>query len=228
MTRSPIKFIPFDERGECRVYYNGFLPHWRQAGCTYFVTFRLADSVPQNVVEQWRYEREKWLNVRGITTESADEMMSQWRRLSPEERRIFERLFAGRLFSYLDRRRGQCLLRNSEVRSVVTKAMLHFDEERVETGDFVVMPNHIHALLTPLERFELENILHSIKSFTANQINSIVGRSGTVWMDESYDHIVRDAEELLRIQEYVRQNPGKAGLRGDEYEYRAAEYFFSG
>ena len=208
MPRPPIQFIPFDERGECRIYYNGFLPHWRQSGCTYFVTFRLADSVPKNVVDQWLYERDKWLNIRGLKDEALDDFKSQWRQLSPEERRTFERHFAGKLFNYLDRGYGRCLLRTPQVRSVVSKAVLHFDRERVKTGHFVVMPNHVHVLLTPLEPYKLEEILHSIKSFAANQINALVGRSGQVWMDESYDHIVRDAEELLRVQKYIERNPG--------------------
>jgi len=107
---------------------------------------------------------------------------------------------------------------------LVNDALLHFHGLRLDTGDFVVMPNHVHALLTPYPDFELENILHSIKSYKANQIQALRGTSGRLWMNESHDHIVRDGEELIRIQEYIRANPTKAGLRSDESVLYSARY----
>ena len=218
-----LPFKPFDEHGEVRVYYNGFLPHWRQAGCTYFVTFRLADSVPQKVLDEWRYERDIWLAARGIDTASS-EWTQDLRKLCWEDRRLFERHFARKLFEFLDQGYGACHLRNPAVATIVADAMAHFHGARLDTGDFVVMPNHVHALMTPYSGYELENILHSIKSFTANEINRALGRAGTLWMEESHDHIVRDGEEMLRIQQYIRRNPEKAKLREGEYIPHQAEY----
>ena len=106
----------------------------------------------------------------------------------------------------------------------MSDALRHFHGRRLDTGDFVVMPNHIHALLTPYASFELENILHSIKSYTANQIQALRGTSGTLWMSESHDHIARDGEELNRIQEYIRANPAKAGLSSNEFVLHTARY----
>lgn len=74
------------------------------------------------------------------------------------------------------------------------------------------MPNHAHALLTPLEGFELEEILQSIKSFTAKKLNERIHSTGTLWQDESFDHIVRDGQPLKRVQEYNRENPTKENL----------------
>ncbi len=73
------------------------------------------------------------------------------------------------------------------------------------------MPNHVHLLVTPLPRFDLESILHSWKSFSAHEINKKRGNDGVVWKKESYDHIVRNREEFVRIQKYIRDNPIKAG-----------------
>jgi type I restriction enzyme R subunit len=218
-----LRFKPFDEQGEVRLYYNGFLPHWRQSGCTYFVTFRLADSVPQPVVDEWKHERNRWLAARGIDVNTPCWYQAVTA-LSEEDRRTFERHFASRLFQYLDRGRGDCVLRDSEVSTLVADALMFFHRERLDTGDFVVMPNHVHGLLTPYPGFELEHVLHSIKSYTANQINRKIKRSGTLWMEESHDHIVRDSEELLRIQAYIRANPGKAKLSDGEYRLQEAEY----
>ncbi len=218
-----LSFKPFDENAEIRIYYHGFLPHWRQAGCTYFVTFRLADSVPKGVVEEWRYERDLWLAARGIDVKLPDWQLGL-RRLSSKEREQLERQFTGRLFQYLDRGCGDCQLRDVRASETVATALKHFHGQRVQTGDFVVMPNHVHALLTPFQGFELEEILHSIKSYTANEINRLYARKGTFWMDESHDHIVRDAEELLRIQEYIRRNPLKAKLKTEAFRYQSAKY----
>ncbi|QEG24129.1 Transposase IS200 like protein [Mariniblastus fucicola] len=107
---------------------------------------------------------------------------------------------------------------------IVFDAMTHFHGERVECGDLVIMPNHVHALLTPLGRYELEDILHSVKSFSAHAINAALKEKGVVWMKESHDHIVRDAEELLRIQAYIRSNPERAGVPEGQFRLRAVEY----
>jgi hypothetical protein len=61
MNRPP--FIPFDEHRELRVYRRS-LPHWRQDGATYFVTFRLGDSIPVNVTQAWNDERRRWIAAR--------------------------------------------------------------------------------------------------------------------------------------------------------------------
>ena len=78
--------------------------------------------------------------------------------------------------------------------------------------EFVVMPNHVHALLIPQDEHIVEAILHSWKSYTANKINDVIGASGTFWMDENFDHAVRSWEQLERFRRYIRENPGKARL----------------
>jgi hypothetical protein len=65
-TKLRIRFRGFDERGEVRIYHHGILPHWRQAGCTYFVTFRQDDSLPAPMLREIEYERHLWLGRRGI------------------------------------------------------------------------------------------------------------------------------------------------------------------
>jgi REP element-mobilizing transposase RayT len=87
------------------------------------------------------------------------------------------------------------------------------------------MPNHVHVLLTPITGFELEDILHSIKSFTATKINRILGRAGQLWQRESYDHIVRDINQLQAYQEYIAANPRKARLTPDEYTVSQSNYY---
>jgi carbamoyl-phosphate synthase large subunit len=92
-----------------------------------------------------------------------------------------------------------------------------FDGERYHLDAFVVMPNHVHALVQPTGNNSLNEILHSWKSFTANEINRVTRRCGEVWMNESYDHIVCDWEELLNWRRYIAGNPEKARLRDSEF-----------
>jgi REP element-mobilizing transposase RayT len=223
MTERTIPFRGFDERGDVRVYYHGILPHWRQDGCTYFVTYRQADALPQNVLRELEHERNQWLRQRNIDTDNPD-WHDQFLRLSNQDQRAYERLLGTRLNDYLDAGHGTCSLRRPEIAKVVAESLIHFHGERVLTGDYVVMPNHVHVLMRPLPGYELEGILQSIKSFTATKINRILGAEGRFWMRESYDHIVRDYEQLEAYQEYIRANPKKAGLKATEYFCQRAEY----
>jgi REP element-mobilizing transposase RayT len=100
--------------------------------------------------------------------------------------------------------------------SVVTESLNYFHGIRVWTGDYVVMPNHVHVLMTPMEAYQLEEILHSVKSYSAKRINKKTGQVGRLWQKESYDHIVRDADQLAAFQSYIRNNPAKANLKEGE------------
>jgi len=79
------------------------------------------------------------------------------------------------------------------------------------------MPDHTHLLLRPEERspgewWPLARLLHSIKSFSSNQVNQTLRRRGTLWLDESFDRVVRDEEEFLEKWNYIRWNPVRKGL----------------
>ena len=87
------------------------------------------------------------------------------------------------------------------------------------------MPNHSHVVCTPLEKENgefnsLTEIFQSLKRHTARKSNEVLGRSGAFWLDESYDHIVRDQAEMERIVKYVLYNPVKAGLVSDWKDWK--------
>jgi type I restriction enzyme R subunit len=161
-------------------------------------------------------DRQNWLRRHRINPEASD-WKSQFARLPADKRREYERSLGITLDRYLDTGHGSCVLQQSRFASVVVEALLHFHGSRVSTGDFVVMPNHVHALVRPLDGFELEDILHSIKSFTATRINQLTEGSGAFWQRQSYDHIVRDYEQLEAFQQYIALNPVKAGLQADQF-----------
>jgi putative transposase len=114
--------------------------------------------------------------------------------------------------------RGQPELDSSE-RDLVATAMRNFQGKRYELAAYVVMDDHVHALLTPSAKYELWSILHSWKSFTAHQLQREHNRSGRVWQDEYFDRIVRDDKEFAQKLDYIIRNPWKRWPEMGKYEW---------
>lgn len=183
--------------------HQGNLPHWQQKDVFYFVTFRLADSIPKEKVEQLRQGREIWLKNHPKNKEG---------KYSTEELREYYRLFSERVEKWLDEGAGSCILKEEKYAKIVANALLYFNNDRYILDEWVIMPNHTHVLVKPINNYSLTEILHSWKSYTANEINKHTGEKGQLWMHESYDHIVRNREAFEAIRNYIRQNPAKAGI----------------
>jgi putative DNA methylase len=108
--------------------------------------------------------------------------------------------------------RGSCVLRRPEIAKLVENALLFFQGERYALHSWVIMPNHVHVVVTPSPEHPLSEILHSWKSYTSNQINGTLGRSGRLWEEESFDHVVRNEESLIKFTSYIDNNPVAAGI----------------
>lgn len=182
------------------------LPHWFQEGRTYFVTFRLADSMPREKREQLEAQRNAWMYAQGL--KSLDEIEF----LSDEDRKEYHRIFTVKIHELLDAGYGSCTLRDPENAQIVSNALMFFDGQRCEMISFVVMPNHVHVLTCPIEPHSLSELLHSWKRFTSREIHKRTGESGTLWLDENFDHIVRTEHQLEHFRNYIRDNPKKARL----------------
>ena len=180
-----------------------YLPHWSKEGTAYAVTFRLADAVPSDVSESWRLQRQ-------AVVERAQQ---QGRPLTHAERIELRRLHSEKIESFLDAGHGNCLLSDPRLTEIVQNALKYFDGERYQLVTWAIMPNHVHAILRPLSGHELPKIVHSWKSFTSKEINERLARQGAVWMDEYYDHLIRDEEDFRNQVDYVLANPEKAGLQ---------------
>jgi type I restriction enzyme R subunit/putative DNA methylase len=182
------------------IHSRGYLPHVKREGASYFVTFRLVDSLPKEVLlsfEQEHAEALRRLSAKA-TTKQAEE-------IHRELRRKIER--------YLDKGVGACHLRRPEIADMVAAALRHFHGQHYLLDDWVVMPNHVHLILWPMPNFTLSAILKSRKRHTARQANLILAKTGeTFWQRESYDHWIRNDEEKSRIQHYIRMNPVNARL----------------
>jgi len=184
-----------------------FLPHWTQDGATYFVTFRLADSVPKKLAEQYRAERQRLLD-------EADKASGRKREQLLNQAR---NVVTGRFDALLDSGDGAAYFNDPRAAEIVANALNYFDGDRYVLWAYCVMPNHVHAVVEPLGEHGLDSILHSWKSFTANAVNKLLGRSGALWQEESFDHLIRRAESFEHYINYTLDNPVKAGLRDWEW-----------
>ena len=189
--------------GEVTIRDRGRLPHWESDGATYFVTFRLGDSLPQPVLESIRFERQDVL----LTAQR------QGREVTPTEMKRLDELFSERIESYLDAGSGACDLSKPEVADLVAGALQFFESTRYRQFAWSVMPNHVHAVFRPLPGWPLESILHSWKSFTSKEANKLLNRTGNFWEAEYFDHLIRSEEEFAHYIDYVASNPKKAGLK---------------
>jgi carbamoylphosphate synthase large subunit/REP element-mobilizing transposase RayT len=196
-------FHSFGQHGDIRQTRRN-LPHWEQDGATYFVTFRLADAVPAQLAAEWREELETWRHFHP----------EPWDAKTAHD---YQKRFFQAREHWLDQGHGTCALRNPSAFEAVAEALRYFDGKRYHLDVFVVMPNHVHALVQPLQGYALKEITRSWKSYTAREINKRLGRSGILWMEESFYRIVRSADELTRYRNYILRNPENAGLRPGEF-----------
>jgi len=202
-------FQPFDPEDEVRITRQN-LPHWRQDGVTYFVTSRLADSIPRARLEQWKEEREAWMRAHGLS--DAGEI----RTLPDSVQREFQRAFTKQWYDWLDAGEGECVLRQQECAAAVVEQMVKGHPDEYEMDAWVIMPNHLHALVTP-RTVELSRVLQRWKGASARFIHRRLGRSGTLWQAEAFDHIVRSEEQLEHFRRSIADNPLRAGLRQGEF-----------
>lgn len=179
------------------------LPHWESTHGVYFVTFRLFDSLPRTVLQQFETERQAFVAT----------AQRMGREPSPSERNRLAKLFTSRMEAYLDSGAGACHLAKPRVAEVVAATLHHFDEWRYRLFAWCVMPNHVHVVFQPLGGHSLADTLHSWKSYSAKKANQLMRRSGTFWQREYYDHLIRDGEEFSWVVRYVAENPRRAGLR---------------
>ena len=193
-------------------FYRRNLPHIQPEGATLFITFRLANSLPQQVIERLKAEHEE-IEKKLMQIADKDEREKQ---LDQARRRFF-----GKFDDALDSLAyGEKYLANSQVADLVSESLLHRDGKVYDLEAFSIMSNHGHVVFAPLEEsagkyFSLSKIMHSLKLHTALEANKILGRDGAFWQHENYDRYVRDEAELERIIKYVIYNPVKAGLVDD-------------
>lgn len=205
----------FDPNRE-RVVFERRLPHWVQAGTLAFITWRTDDSMPRHVVQRWKDERSRWLVQNGIDGNRPD-WRNQLGELSQDKQSEFASRCSDRWNDALDECHGVCALRRPELAQIVADSLTHFDGERYDLTDFVVMPNHVHLLATFRDEKGMLAQQESWKHFTANQINRRLERTGRFWQQDGFDRLVRSQAAFDHYRAYIADNPQKAGLKTGEF-----------
>ena len=119
------------------------------------------------------------------------------------------------------------LILSPEARAKTLEACHFWHGKKIKCLAACVMPDHVHLLIQPLPIQEpgkegvhsLTEILHSIKSFSAHEVNKVMKRTGPVWMDESFDRLIRSEADLHKTWDYIWNNPRRIGLVGPMEEY---------
>jgi len=169
------------------------LPHWSQDNVLVFVTWRLADSLPQTKLQEIEDRQKSFLSDH---PEPWDEATL----------RLYRKNVSCEMEAFLDSGCGSCVLKDESIRQEVEAALQFFDGRRYCLHAFVVMPNHVHVLFEALPGFSQNAVLHTWKSFTANVINKALARQGRLWQDESWDRLIRNEPHYRNCLAYIRDN----------------------
>lgn len=177
----------------------GYLVHWDLPGAKQFVTWRLADSLPQSVLDQYRLDQSSEV---------------------PEVRKQAHR----KVETALDLGHGSCLLSKGLAAHELVLTLFEEQLNRYRLLSFVIMPNHVHAILHIDSSSNLREAMKQIKGVSARRINAVAGRTGRLWQPEYFDRLIRDHEHFERTQSYIHWNPVKAGLceAPERYTYSSA------
>jgi len=204
-----------------RTYHESRLPHILPIGATFFVTYRLADALPQSIVKL--LEKELTEEIKVLKKEGKKDMREQIIRAKKRNFGKFDKQLD-------DKPYGACHLKIPAIADLVKESLMKRDEDWYELIAYCIMPNHVHILIdTSIQLgnkegklwteeeledkyIQLDKIMKQIKGSSARYINLALNRKGTLWQKDSYDHYVRNEKEWLNILNYILDNPVKAGL----------------
>jgi putative DNA methylase len=164
------------------------LPHFDDGIKTQFITLHLSDALPKKVIQKWKMELER------------------------EKDEVKQIILFQRVEKYIDQGYGKCWLNKPFIAETVQESLLHFDSVRYKLFAWVMMPNHTHFLLKPINNFSLSEIMQKHKSHTAHKCNKLIKRKGAFWQTDYYDRYIRDFEHFQNTVRYIENNPVKAGL----------------
>ena len=231
--RQPIKH-PQDH---CRNY----LPHIENKQYQ-MITFRLNDSVPRHVVEQWKATLNHLTGSQvsapapqGSQFSAPAATVTQVSTPAPQGSQVSElaptkspykthQQEIHRLLKLIDQYEdagiGECLLRDDSIAQIVQDTLLFNHQKKYELICWCIMPNHVHTLIAPVEGMSLSEIMYDWKSYTTHAINKALNRKGKLWMMEYFDRYIRDDNHFQKVVNYIHNNPVKAGLVAEPADWR--------
>jgi REP element-mobilizing transposase RayT len=188
-------------------FRRGKLPHWEVLDGRYFVTVRLGDSLPREVVLRLEEIHRALAAIEARSTQFA----------------ALQRQYFLTMEKYLDAGTGACVLKDEPCASCVVDELEALNEWSVAVPHFTIMPNHWHALIVPDRDcpHSLGEIMKRVKGRTGKRLRQKLGGTGAVWQREWFDRWIRNESEWEKTIAYIRQNPVKAGLaeRSEEHPW---------
>lgn len=189
--------------------YRRNLPHIQPPNSVLAITIRLFNSLPKRIIPilRARLNRRKEKAATAVSKYYNDPLSRQHYFVTYD--------------NYLDKAKdGPMWLARPDVAQTVIDALMYFDEQRYKIICYAIMGNHIHFIFHKLDR-KLSQTLQNFKSYSAQKANILIGNTGKrFWARESYDHYIRNREEFVRQVCYVMNNPVKAGIVRDWWEYK--------
>lgn len=176
------------------------LPHVTDGGYQQFVTIRLADALPREVIVAMR------------------------ERLRGESSKKQQLLIHKQIEKWIDRGHGTCWLQQPALARIVEEALLFYDGKEYFMHSWVIMPNHVHMLFTLKAEANLDAVVRRLKSFTAKKCNEVLQRTGSFWLVNYFDRYIRNEQHFNDVIDYIDWNPVKAGLceKPEEWQFGTA------
>ena len=173
-----------------------YLPHYFEPDLTQMLTIRIYDSLPKNVT----------LELQGNAKENDKVQIRKYEKL-------------------LDAGYGSCFFAKREIAQLIKESLYYYDKRRYLLDAWVVMPNHLHVMLTPINGFSLTVIMFGLKSYTAKAANKLMNREGAFWYPDYFDRYIRDQDHYLKAMNYIAMNPVKAGLCENPEDWEFSSFY---
>ena len=189
------------------IYNRGYLPHWDFKGSLQAITFRLADSVPKELIAAWKRELE-----------------------SVSNNHLRQKQLHARIAKYEDAGHGASVLSNPLVAEIIQNKLISGHPDSYRLIEWCVMPKHMHVLIQLAPNTALPEVVRIWKGGSSTEINRLLKRSGQLWFREYHDRLVRDLDHYHDCRAYIRNNQVKAGLcaKPEDWKYSSAGVGWNG
>ena len=223
--------------------YRHILPHFQQPGQSYFVTWNLEDAVPFKSLERYtrqlealgakisgntilNREENTWVIKGAVINRTTQTVSTEIEKLK-QEYYLLRKKYIKAYDDLLDATHNPEIdLSRDDNTQIMIQTLEFWESKKLTSLAFTVMPNHVHWVFQVFEKdldgnpVYLQDILHSVKRFSANQINKVENRDGSLWQKESFDTTIRDERHMYYAIRYTLQNPVKAGLVADWRDWK--------
>lgn len=211
-------------------FYRQALPHFQHPGQVFFVTWCLKDAVPPKALELYTNQLKRIKSEIEIAkTNNADskiinDLKIEFYRIRKKYMKAFDDLLHLQTSNIIN-------LSSDENTKIITESLIFWDGKHIENYAFCIMSNHVHWVFRVFEKDEngkviyLQDVLQSVKRYSATKINKARGSKGNIWQKESYDTTIRDNLHLHNAINYTLENPAAAGLVKNWWDWSGTKLF---